>query len=77
MSANAPRASATSRPSLLAVGLPELLQLVLVAPWWRDSNAFTSEQLKTEYLADTPNLEAGRDRVAELLGLALPPEEPS
>jgi hypothetical protein len=48
---------------------------VLVAPWWRDSDAFTPEELKTEYLADMPDLDAHRDHVAELLGLDLPPEE--
>lgn len=61
--------------ALLAMGLRELLQLVLVAPWWRDSTAFTAEQLKAEYLTDMPDLEADRDHVAELLGLELPPEE--
>lgn len=61
--------------ALLAVGLQELLRLVLVAPWWRDSTAFTAEELKAEYVADMPNLEADRDHVAELLGLDLPSEE--
>jgi hypothetical protein len=61
--------------TLLAVGLPELVQLLLVAPWWRDRSAFSAEELKAEYLADMPDLEVVRDRVAEVLGLALQPEE--
>lgn len=31
--------------------------------------------MKAEYLADMPDLDAVRDRVAELLGLALQPED--
>jgi hypothetical protein len=61
--------------ALLAIGLPEFLQLLLVAPWWLDSAAFTTEELKAEYLADMPTLDADRDHVAELLGLDLPPDE--
>jgi hypothetical protein len=60
--------------TLLAVGLPELLQLLLVAPWWRDSDAFSPEELKSEYLADMPGLDSDRNQVAELLGLGLPSE---
>ncbi|HTJ72716.1 MAG TPA: hypothetical protein VL551_34575 [Actinospica sp.] len=61
--------------ALVAVGLSELLRLVLVAPWWRDRAAFTAEELRDEFLADSPDLEADRDRVAGLLGLELPSEE--
>ena len=61
--------------ALLSVGLPELLQLVLVAPWWRDRGAFTAEELRAEYLVDVPDLEANREHVAELLALDLPSEE--
>ena len=61
--------------ALLAVGLPELLQLLLVAPWWCDHASFTAEALKAEYLADMPDLDADRDHVAERLGLDLPSED--
>lgn len=33
--------------SPLALGLPELLQLCLVAPWWRDAPGRTTEELRT------------------------------
>jgi hypothetical protein len=52
--------------ALLATGLPELLQLIRVAPWCGDRASFT---------ADEPDLETSRDRVAELLGLDLPSEQ--
>jgi hypothetical protein len=61
--------------ALVAVGLPEFLRLVLVAPWWRDRGSFTGEELRDEYLADSPDLEADRDHVAALLGLELPSEQ--
>lgn len=61
--------------ALLAIGLPELLQLLLVAPWWSDRAFFTAEELKAEYLADMPDLDANRDHVADRLGLELPSEE--
>jgi hypothetical protein len=61
--------------ALLATGLPELLQLIRVAPWCGDRASFTSEELRDEYLADEPDLETSRDRVAELLGLDLPSEQ--
>ncbi|MEU9665855.1 hypothetical protein AB0E25_09715 [Streptomyces bobili] len=63
--------------ALVAVGLPELLRLLLVAPWWRDCTAFTAEQsgqFAAEYLADEPGLVADRDRAAAALGLDLPSE---
>ncbi|GGX82338.1 hypothetical protein GCM10010515_57300 [Streptomyces fructofermentans] len=61
--------------ALVAIGLRELLRLLLVAPWWRDCQAFTEEEsLKraAEYLADMPDLVARRDRAAAALGLDLP-----
>ena len=61
--------------ALLAVGLSELLQLLLVAPWWSDRTSFTAEELRAEYIEDEPDLESKRDRVAALLGLKLPSEE--
>jgi hypothetical protein len=63
--------------ALVAIGLPELLRLLLVAPWWRDCRAFTAQEsaeLAAEYLADDPDLIARRDRAAARLGLTLPTE---
>lgn len=64
--------------TLIAVGLPQLLQLLLVAPWWSDCTAFTAEESRTlaaEYLQDIPDLMEWRDRAAALLGLDLPPDQ--
>lgn len=61
--------------ALVAIGLPELPRLLLVAPWWRDCQAFTDEEsreLAAEYLEDMPDLVARRDRAATALGLDLP-----
>ncbi|WP_460068839.1 hypothetical protein [Streptomyces sp. YKOK-I1] len=61
--------------ALVAIGLPELLRLLLVTPWWRDCRAFTDEEsgeLEAEYLEDMPDLTARRDRAAAALGLDLP-----
>jgi hypothetical protein len=61
--------------ALVAIGLPELVRLLLVVPWWRDCQAFTDEEsreLEAEYLEDMPDLAARRDRAAEALGLGLP-----
>lgn len=63
--------------ALIAIGLTQLLHLLLVVPWWRDCHAFTeaeSRELAAEYLADMPDLAARRDRVAAALGLDLPAE---
>ncbi|MDH6127535.1 hypothetical protein [Kitasatospora sp. GP82] len=63
--------------ALVAIGLPELLRLLLVAPWWRDCRAFTAEEsgeLAAEYLEDIPDLAVRRDRAAAALGLDLPTE---
>jgi hypothetical protein len=54
-----------------------LLQLLLVAPWWRDCWAFTVEEsrrLAAEFLKDMPDLADRRDRAATALGLRLPTE---
>ncbi|MFM9627632.1 MULTISPECIES: hypothetical protein [Streptomyces] len=70
-------ADSEGRAALVAVGLPELLRLLLVVPWWRDCTAFTAEQsgqLAAEYLADLPDLVADRGRAAVALGLDLPSE---
>ncbi|MET9438066.1 hypothetical protein [Streptomyces sp. NPDC006551] len=61
--------------ALIAIGLPELVRLLLVVPWWRDCQAFTDEEsreLAVEYLEDMPDLMARRDRAAAALGLGLP-----
>ncbi|MFD8595599.1 hypothetical protein ACFV1L_11400 [Kitasatospora sp. NPDC059646] len=61
--------------ALLALGLPDLLRLLLTAPWWRDCPGFTAEESDAraaEYLADDPDLYTTRDAVAALLGLTLP-----
>ncbi|QKW24557.1 hypothetical protein HUT16_29940 [Kitasatospora sp. NA04385] len=63
--------------ALLAVGLPELLRLLLVVPWWRDCREFTAEEsreLAADHLEDEPDLLAGRDAAAAALGLELPDE---
>ncbi|PLW74100.1 hypothetical protein GQS52_00135 [Streptomyces sp. SCUT-3] len=63
--------------ALVAIGLPELLRLLLVAPWWRDCRAFTGEEsreLAADYLEDMPDLVVRRDRAAEALGIDLPSE---
>ncbi|MFI2073842.1 MULTISPECIES: hypothetical protein [Streptomyces] len=70
-------ADSEGRAALIAIGLPELLRLLLVAPWWRDCQTFTAEEsrkLAAEYLEDAPDLAAQRDRAAEALGLTLPTE---
>ncbi|WP_329312600.1 MULTISPECIES: hypothetical protein [unclassified Streptomyces] len=64
--------------ALVAIGLPELLRLLLVVPWWRDCGTFTveeSRQMADDYLEDMPDLFAQRDRAAAALGLELPAEE--
>jgi hypothetical protein len=61
--------------ALVAIGLPELLRLLLVTPWWQGCQAFTAEEsreLAAEYLEDIPDLVARRDRAAAALGLDLP-----
>ncbi|SNS63999.1 hypothetical protein SAMN05421812_101224 [Asanoa hainanensis] len=63
--------------ALVAIGLEQLLQLLLVAPWWRDCQAFTEEEsreLAAEYLEDMPDLTDRRDRAAAALGIELPTE---
>ncbi|CAL9335733.1 hypothetical protein SUDANB9_00165 [Streptomyces sp. enrichment culture] len=63
----------------LALGLPELVRLCLVAPWWRDAPGRTAEELRLiadEYRADVPDLDQRRDRAACALGLD-PAELPS
>ncbi|MET8668096.1 hypothetical protein ABZV87_27635 [Streptomyces tendae] len=61
--------------ALVAIGLHELVRLLLVAPWWQDCQAFTDEEsrkLEAEYLEDMPDLADRRDRAAAALGLDLP-----
>ncbi|MFJ9461267.1 hypothetical protein ACIRST_40135 [Kitasatospora sp. NPDC101447] len=64
----------------LAVGLRELVELCLVAPWWRDAPGRTAEELRAvadDYREDVPDLDRRRERAARALGLdpaALPSE---
>jgi hypothetical protein len=63
--------------ALVAADLRELLQLLLVVPWWRDCPGFTveeSSEAAAEYREDTPDLAEQRDRAAAALGLSLPTE---
>ncbi|MGW5677053.1 hypothetical protein ACWEV4_18580 [Streptomyces sp. NPDC003860] len=56
----------------LALGLPELVRLCLVAPWWRDAPGRTAGELQSvadEYREDMPDLDRRRDRAARALGL--------
>ncbi|MEU6760538.1 hypothetical protein [Streptomyces sp. NPDC046685] len=56
----------------LALGLPELVRLCLVAPWWRDAPGRSAEELRAvadEYWEDMPDLDRRRDRATRALGL--------
>ncbi|MYW48295.1 hypothetical protein [Streptomyces sp. SID161] len=56
----------------LALGLPELVRLCLVAPWWRDAHGRTTGELQgvaDEYREDVPDLDQRRDRAAQALGI--------
>ncbi|WP_019807157.1 hypothetical protein [Saccharomonospora halophila] len=71
-------ADSEGRAALVAIGLWELMRLLLVAPWWRDCREFTAEEsreLAAEYLASTPDPELRRDRAAAVLGLLTLPTE--
>ncbi|WP_019814938.1 hypothetical protein [Saccharomonospora saliphila] len=70
-------ADSEGRAARVATGLPELLRLLLVAPWWRDCREFTAEEgreLAAEYRENTPDSQLRRDRAAAILGLTLPTE---
>ncbi|WP_433544504.1 hypothetical protein ACQPZG_04865 (plasmid) [Streptomyces sp. CA-294286] len=57
---------------LIALGLPELVRLCLVAPWWRDAPRRTADELRTvagDYRHNLPDLDQRRDRAAQALGL--------
>ncbi|MFI6849405.1 hypothetical protein OG535_27050 [Kitasatospora sp. NBC_00085] len=61
--------------AVVAVGLPELLRLLLAVPWWRDCPGFTAEESAEAagwYLEDEPGLLDERDAAAAALGLELP-----
>ncbi|WP_405550543.1 hypothetical protein [Streptomyces sp. NBC_01171] len=56
----------------LAIGLPELVRLCPVAPWWRDAPGRTAGELQAvadEYRKDIPDLDQRRVRAARALGL--------
>ncbi|MCX4679070.1 hypothetical protein OG413_27825 [Streptomyces sp. NBC_01433] len=65
----------------IALGLPELVRLCLVAPWWREAPGRTAEELRAvadDYRQDLPDLDQRRDRAARALGLdpaGLPSED--
>ncbi|KJS56377.1 hypothetical protein [Streptomyces rubellomurinus] len=61
--------------ALLAVGLPELVRLLLAVPWWRDCTRLTeaeAAEAAEDYLEDEPDLYADRDAAAAALGLEVP-----
>ncbi|WP_127502732.1 hypothetical protein [Actinoplanes solisilvae] len=63
--------------ALVAFGLEQLLQLIMVAPWWTSYYDFSERErseLAAEYRADIPDLDERRDRAAAALGLELPTE---
>ncbi|MET9639293.1 hypothetical protein ABZY83_23320 [Streptomyces virginiae] len=56
----------------LALGLPELVRLCLVVPWWQDAPGRTPTELQAladEYREGWPDLDRRRDRAARALGL--------
>ncbi|KUL35428.1 hypothetical protein ADL22_27310 [Streptomyces sp. NRRL F-4489] len=64
---------------LLAVGLPELVRLCLVAPWWQDAPGRTAGELQAvvdAFRDDVPDLDRRRDLAARALGID-PAELPS
>ncbi|WP_030246116.1 hypothetical protein [Streptomyces sp. NRRL S-350] len=63
--------------AVLAVGVPELVRLLLAVPWWRDCRRLTVEESAEaagEYLEEEPGLYAERDAAAAALGLEVPSE---
>ena len=65
------------RAALVAVGLPELLCLLLVMPWWHECRGLTLQESHchgAEYRKDRPDLDRRLARAAALLGLDLPDE---
>ncbi|MFE6869735.1 hypothetical protein ACFVFS_24675 [Kitasatospora sp. NPDC057692] len=70
-------ADSEGQAGLVAIGLPELLRLLLVVPWWRDCPGFSAAESTAAaavHLADLPDLAERRDRAAAALGLVLPSE---
>ncbi|MFJ8625179.1 hypothetical protein ACIRD3_20365 [Kitasatospora sp. NPDC093550] len=64
--------------ALLAVGLPELVRLLLAAPFWRDCRELTAREhaeAVEDYLEDDPGLLAERAPAAAALGLEVPTAE--
>ncbi|MEU8925443.1 hypothetical protein AB0D10_31685 [Kitasatospora sp. NPDC048545] len=63
--------------ALLAVGVPELVRLLLAVPWWRDCRRLTVEEsaeAAEDYLEEEPGHYADRDAAAAALGLEVPSE---
>jgi hypothetical protein len=56
----------------IASGLPELVRLCLVVPWWRDAPGRTDAELRAladEYRQDVREFDRRRDRAARAFGL--------
>ncbi|MGW2377381.1 SDR family oxidoreductase [Kitasatospora sp. NPDC001683] len=61
--------------AVMAVGLEEMVRLLLAVPWWRDCVRLTEEEsaeAAEQYLEDEPDLFADRDAAAAALGLEVP-----
>ncbi|MET8469055.1 hypothetical protein ABZY90_00345 [Streptomyces sp. NPDC006422] len=57
---------------LVALGLPELVTLCLVAPWWQEGRELTGEELRAvadEYRQSVPDFDLRRERAMRALGL--------
>ncbi|MGW3039506.1 hypothetical protein ACWC9T_05510 [Kitasatospora sp. NPDC001159] len=61
--------------ALMAVGLEEMVRLLLALPWWRDCVRLTEEEsaeAAEAFLEEEPDLFADRDAAAAALGLEVP-----
>ncbi|MBD0691729.1 hypothetical protein [Streptomyces sp. CBMA123] len=61
--------------ALMAVGLEEMVRLLLAVPWWHGFVRLTEEEsaeAAEQYLEDEPELLADRDAAAAAIGLEVP-----
>lgn len=68
-------ASSEGEAGLVAETLRQALELLIGLPYWQDclpGRGYTVEGLEAEYLTTFPDLDARRDRVADLLGVGRP-----
>lgn len=68
--------SSEGEGGLVAESLAQVLELVIGLPYWQDclpGRGFPLAALEAEYRTTFPDLDARRDRVSALLGLARPP----